>query len=93
MRFDEREINELKIIRSKLVILLLQHNDVGSEEHGFLRRLHILLDGAITLSKKECVEFSINSGELEKFKANVEADGLSEDEVVEDLICKYNKRG
>lgn len=93
MRFDERDINELKVIRSKLRILLLRRNDAGSEEHGFLRRLHILVDGAISLSKKELVEFSINSGELKKFMEKVEADGLSEDEVVEDLICKYNKRG
>lgn len=93
MRFDERDINELKVIRSKLRILLLRRNDAGSEEHGFLRRLHILVDGAISLSKKELVEFSINSAELEKFMENAKANGLSPDEIVEDLICKYNKRG
>lgn len=93
MRFDEITVKQLEEIRINLATLMLKYSDVKSEEHDTLRRLHIIVDGAIELSKKDCVLFSINSGELEKFKANVEADGLSEDEVVEDLICKYNKRG
>lgn len=93
MRFDERTLNELKEIRIKLANLILKYSDVKSEEYDLLRRLHIILDGGISLSEKDCVLFSINSGELEKFKANAKADGLSPDEIVEDLICEYNKRG
>lgn len=93
MRFDERTIKEFTNFGCELEILLSKYDDVESEEHIFLRRLHILLDGAIQLSKKELAEFSISSSELEKFMENAKADGLSPDEVVEDLIHKYNKRG
>lgn len=93
MRFDESTVNKLKEFRTSLRILILKYSDVESEEYEFLRHLHTILDGGILLSKKKCVEFSISSGELEKFKVNVEAEGLSPDEVIEDLIHKYNKRG
>ncbi len=93
MRFDEITVKQLKEIRINLATLMLKYSDVRSEEHDVLRRLHIIVDGAIELSEKDCVLFSINSGELEKFKANVEADGLLPDEVIEDLIYRYNKRG
>lgn len=93
MRFDEKTVYKLKDIRTSLRILMLKYSDVESEEYEFLRCLHILVDGAILLSKKDCVLFSIDSSELEKFMKNVKADGLSPDEIVEDLICKYNKRG
>lgn len=93
MRFDESTVNKLKEIRTSLRILMLKYSDVESEEYEFLRRLEILLNGAISLSKKKNVEFLINGGELEKFMENAKANGLSPDEIVEDLICKYNKRG
>lgn len=93
MRFDERAIKEFTNFGCEVEILLSKYDDVESEEHIFLRRLHILLDGAIQLSEKECAQFSISSSELEKFLNNAKADGLLPDEIVEDLICKYNKRG
>lgn len=93
MRFDESTVNKLKEIRTSLRILMLKYSDVESEEYEFLRRLEILLNGAISLSKKKNVEFLINGDEFEKFMRNVEVDGLSPNEVIEDLIHKYNKRG
>lgn len=93
MKFDDITVKQLKEIRINLATLMLKYSDVRSEENDVLRRLHIIVDGAISLSEKKNVEFLINGGELEKFKSKVEADGLSPDEVVEDLICKYNKRG
>lgn len=93
MRFDEKTVKQFKEIRTKLEILILKYSDVESGEYEFLRHLHTILDGGIQLSKKELAEFSISSSELEKFMENVKANGLSPDEIVEDLICEYNKRG
>ncbi|MFR9278536.1 MAG: hypothetical protein ACLVME_02505 [Ezakiella coagulans] len=93
MRFDEKAIKEFKNFESELEVMLFRYDDIESEEYKFLRRLDILLDEAISLSEKKHVGFLINGGELEKFMENAKANGLSPDEVVEDLICKYNKRG
>lgn len=93
MRFDEKAIKEFKNFESELEVILFRYDDIESEEYKFLRRLDILLDGAISLSEKKHVGFLINGGELEKFMENAKANGLSPEEIVEDLICEYNKRG
>lgn len=93
MRFDDNTILELKSISFKIAMLLQKYNDVKSEENDFLRYMRILIDGAILESRKEKVEVVISAKELLKLIEKTEAQGISRDEVIEDLIHEYNKRG